>query len=95
MPQTLGILCGFGLEKNDKIIARNPAREEKMDAKPKKLLDPMRGAIRAKHYSCRTEGTCLNGARRYISFHNPCTAPVEVTPVCQRAAVKVQSPSIQ
>ncbi len=42
-----------------------------MDAKPKKLLALMRGALRARHCSCRTEGTRLDGAWRYIFFHNP------------------------
>jgi integron integrase len=69
MPQTLGILCGFGLEKNDKIIAQNPAREEKMDAKPKKLLDQVRETIRAKHYSYRTEQTYVEWIKRFVFFH--------------------------
>ncbi len=35
----------------------------------KKLLDQMRDALRAKHYSYRTEETYLDWVRRYIFFH--------------------------
>ncbi len=38
--------------------------------KPKKLLDQLRDAIRAKHYSYRTEQTYLDWCRRYILHHN-------------------------
>lgn len=37
--------------------------------RPKKLLDVMRGRIRAKHYSRRTEEAYINWIRRYILFH--------------------------
>ena len=36
----------------------------------KKLLDQMRDALRAKHYSYRTEETYLDWVRRYILFHH-------------------------
>lgn len=38
--------------------------------RPKKLLDQVRGAIRIKHYSYRTEETYVQWIRRYILFHN-------------------------
>jgi integron integrase len=40
-----------------------------MEAKPK-LLDQMRMAIRALHYSIRTEQAYVDWARRFIIFHN-------------------------
>ena len=39
-------------------------------SKPKKLLDPLRDAIRIKHYSYSTEKTYVHWAKRYILFHN-------------------------
>ncbi|OGR01737.1 MAG: integrase [Deltaproteobacteria bacterium RIFOXYA12_FULL_61_11] len=40
------------------------------NAPPKpKLLDQLRAAIRARHYSLRTEGVYVDWARRYIFFH--------------------------
>jgi integron integrase len=38
--------------------------------RPKKLLDQMRDALRARHYSPRTEKAYVDWARRYILFHN-------------------------
>lgn len=38
-------------------------------AKPPKLLDQMREALRVHHYSYRTEQSYLDWARRYILFH--------------------------
>ncbi len=35
-----------------------------------KLLDRMRAEIRVRHYSIRTEETCLDWARRFILFHH-------------------------
>ena len=40
-----------------------------MEAKSPKLLDRVREAIRARHYSRRTEGAYLTWIRRYIVFH--------------------------
>lgn len=40
-----------------------------MPEKPKKLLDLVRDALRAKHYSYRTEQTYIDWIRRYIIFH--------------------------
>lgn len=39
-------------------------------ARPRKLLDQMRDALRAQHYSPRTEKAYVDWARRYILFHN-------------------------
>jgi len=39
-------------------------------ARPRKLLDQVRDAIRLKHYSYRTEKTYVYWIRRYILFHN-------------------------
>ena len=41
-------------------------------SRPKKLLDPVRDAIRVKHYSYRTEETYVQWIRRYILFHDKC-----------------------
>jgi len=41
-----------------------------MDARPKKLLDQVRDAIRLKHYSYRTEESYVGWIRRYILFHD-------------------------
>jgi integron integrase len=38
--------------------------------KAKKLLDQLRDAIRAKHYSYRTEQTYIDWCKRYILYHN-------------------------
>ena len=37
-----------------------------MEARPKKLLDQVRDAIRLKHYSIRTEKVYVAWIRRYI-----------------------------
>src|SRR5690349_19702058 len=37
--------------------------------KDKKLLDQLRDAIRAKHYSYRTEQTYIDWCKRYILYH--------------------------
>jgi integron integrase len=39
-------------------------------AKPKKLLDQVREALRVKHYAYRTEESYTQWIRRYILFHN-------------------------
>lgn len=39
------------------------------EPRPKKLLDPVRDAIRLKHYSHRTEQTYVQWIRRYILFY--------------------------
>lgn len=41
-----------------------------MTTESPKLLDPLRAAIRVKHYSRRTEDTYVNWVKRYICFHN-------------------------
>jgi len=38
--------------------------------KPQKLLDQLRDAIRARHYSIRTEKCYVDWVRRFILFHN-------------------------
>jgi hypothetical protein len=40
-----------------------------MENKPPKLLDQMREAIRARHYSMRTEVAYCDWVRRFILFH--------------------------
>ena len=42
---------------------------ELSSSKPPKLLDGMRDALRARHYSYRTEQAYLDWARRFILFH--------------------------
>ncbi len=37
---------------------------------PPKLLDRVRAAIRARHYSRRTEEAYVNWIKRFIFFHN-------------------------
>ena len=44
---------------SDKITTENPP----------KLLDQVRGKLRVKHYSIRTEDTYLHWIKRYIYFH--------------------------
>jgi len=41
-----------------------------MESKPPKLLDQLREAIRARHYSIRTENVYCDWVRRFILFHN-------------------------
>jgi len=41
-----------------------------MESKPPKLLDQLRQAIRARHYSIRTENAYCDWARRFILFHD-------------------------
>src|SRR3954452_17074812 len=36
---------------------------------PAKLLDRIRGRLRAKHYSIRTEEAYIDWVRRYVLFH--------------------------
>jgi hypothetical protein len=40
-----------------------------MDGKPR-LLDQVRGLIRLKHYSIRTERVYCEWIKRYVRFHN-------------------------
>ncbi len=40
-----------------------------MERPPQKLLDQVRGVLRRKHYSIRTETTYIHWIRRYILFH--------------------------
>jgi integron integrase len=40
-----------------------------MEARPRKLLDQVRDAVRLKHYSYRTEQSYVGWIRRYILFH--------------------------
>ena len=44
-------------------------RETTKDGKPK-FLDQVRGAIRVRHYSHRTEEAYVGWIRRFILFHN-------------------------
>lgn len=47
-----------------------PSLNSSSTALGKKLLDQLRDAIRAKHYSYRTEQTYIDWCKRYILFHN-------------------------
>jgi integron integrase len=46
-----------------------PAPLPRVERKPK-LLDQVRGAIRTRHYSLRTEDTHIHWIKRFIFFHN-------------------------
>ena len=46
------------------------SNQNSVEPKPKKLLDQLRDAIRAKHYSYRTEETYVHWVLRFIFFHN-------------------------
>jgi integron integrase len=50
-------------------IVSNATRVASDDGKPR-LLDQVRGVIRCKHYSIRTEQTYIDWIKRYIYFHN-------------------------
>ena len=53
------------------MTAHNPSLHDlAASQKGKKLLDQLRDAIRATHYSYRTEQTYLDWCKRYILFHN-------------------------
>jgi len=41
-----------------------------MEKPPEKLVDQVRGAIRLRHYSIRTEQSYVSWIKRYIIFHN-------------------------
>jgi hypothetical protein len=41
-----------------------------LEPRPRKLLDQVRDALRAKYYSCRTEKTYGYWVRRFILFHD-------------------------
>lgn len=43
--------------------------ENPSSVSPPKLLDQVRGKIRLKHYSIRTEQSYVDWIRRYILFH--------------------------
>lgn len=45
------------------------SRHYPADARPPRLLDRVREAIRIRHYSVRTEEAYLHWVRRYILFH--------------------------
>jgi hypothetical protein len=47
-----------------------PAQDPSSPPKGKKLLDQLRDAIRAKHYSYRTEQTYVDWCKRYILYHH-------------------------
>ncbi len=47
-----------------------PLDQPAASPKEKKLLDQLRDAIRAKHYSYRTEQTYFDWCKRYILYHN-------------------------
>jgi hypothetical protein len=45
-------------------------RQETYEAKKPKLLDQVRHALRAKHYSIHTEEAYLHWIKRFILYHN-------------------------
>ncbi|MDZ4802672.1 MAG: phage integrase N-terminal SAM-like domain-containing protein, partial [Bryobacteraceae bacterium] len=47
-----------------------PRRRCRLQAQPPKVLDRVRDAIRARHYSLRTEEAYVGWVRRFILFHN-------------------------
>ena len=47
-----------------------PLDQPAASPKEKKLLDQLRDAIRARHYSYRTEQTYLDWCKRYILYHH-------------------------
>jgi site-specific recombinase XerD len=49
--------------------AQRPAPTRLPSARPLKLLDRVRAAIRARHYSLRTEESYIAWIRRFILFH--------------------------
>jgi integron integrase len=44
--------------------------EAKMEHRPPKLLDQVRGTLRRRHYAIRTQEAYLNWIKRFILFHN-------------------------
>ncbi len=49
---------------------RQPAIAPSGEARPPKLLDRVRDAIRARHYSLRTEEAYAGWVRQFVLFHN-------------------------
>jgi integron integrase len=65
------ILCAElpgGITVMDASARKNSARQPR-GAEPPRLLDRLRDAIRARHYSIRTEDAYVSWVRRYILFH--------------------------
>ncbi|MSO21961.1 MAG: hypothetical protein EXQ58_01630 [Acidobacteria bacterium] len=50
--------------------AQRPVATHLPEAQTPKLLDRVRDAIRARHYSLRTEEAYVGWVRRFILFHN-------------------------
>jgi len=53
-------------------VSKSPQNTQKAqtdEAKPRKLLDQVREALRTKHYAYRTEQTYIDWIKRYIIFH--------------------------
>jgi hypothetical protein len=48
--------------------------------KPPKLLDQVRGKLRVKHYSIRTEQTYVDWIKRFIFFHGKRRLPTAAAP---------------
>ncbi|MCK9385608.1 MAG: phage integrase N-terminal SAM-like domain-containing protein [Nevskia sp.] len=73
---------------------------ETITQKPPKLLEQLRVALRAHHYSIRTEHAYLDWARRFILFHGKRhpkdMGPSEVGPCLSHLAVdRSVAPSTQ
>jgi len=58
--------------------SQRPAPTRVPSARPPKVLDRVREAIRARHYSLRTEEAYVGWIRRFILFHNK-RHPAEMT----------------
>jgi hypothetical protein len=55
-----------GYRNSNETSSGNPAKNER----PPKLLDQLKEALRALHYSPRTESTYCQWVKRFIFFHN-------------------------
>ena len=51
------------------VRSNNSQQRRQVDSPKPKLLDQVRQAIRARHYSKRTEQTYTDWIKRFISFH--------------------------
>ena len=60
---------GRGTRVRRPVDAGNDPAEAPPAATPPRLLDRLRGAIRVRHYSIRTESAYVDWARRFILFH--------------------------
>ena len=52
------------------VVGRKVLNGPTLSSREPKLLDRLREALPARHYSQRTEQTCSNWIKRFIYFHN-------------------------